>query len=95
MSGTGRTKWGTKIVLVALAAACRGGAWYARGQQATLGARAESEATTTAASYLTVDLAKAMKLSPPAEAPDKLRHGLEAVVLADPNVTAVRVFDTA
>jgi hypothetical protein len=95
MSGTGRTKWGTKIVLVMLAAACGGGAWYARGQQATLGSRAESEATTTAASYLTVDLAKAMKLSSPAEAPDKLRHGLEAVVLADPNVTAVRVFDTA
>jgi hypothetical protein len=93
MSGTGRTKWGTKIVLVVLAAACGAGAWYARGQQATLGARAESEATTTAASYITVDLAKAMKVSAPAEAPDKLRHALEAVVLADSNVTAVRVFD--
>jgi hypothetical protein len=93
MSGTGRTKWGTKFVLVVLAAACGGGAWYARGQQATVGSRAESEATTTAASYITVDLAKAMKQWAPAEAPDKLRRGLEAVVLADPQVTAVRVFD--
>jgi hypothetical protein len=94
MSGSGRTKWGTKIVLVVLAAACAGGASYARSQQATLGSRAESEATTTAASYITVDLTKALKRWAPGQEPDKLRHELEAVVLADPNVTAVRVFDT-
>jgi hypothetical protein len=94
MTGSGRTKWGTKIVLVVLAAACAGGASYARSQQATLGSRAESDATTTAASYLTVDLTKALKRWAPDQAPDKLRHELEAVVLADPNVTAVRVFDT-
>ncbi len=94
MSGSGRTKWGTKIVLVALAAACVGGAWYARGQQATVGSQAESEATTTAATYITVDLTKALKRWAPGQEPDKLRHELETVVLADPNVTAVRVFDT-
>ena len=94
MSGSGRTKWGTKIVLVVLAAACAGGASYARNQQATLGSRAESEATTTAASYITVDLTKALKRWAPGQEPDKLRHELETVVLADPNVTAVRVFDT-
>ena len=94
MSGSGRTKWGTKIVLVVLAAACAGGAWYAKGQQATLGSQAESEATTTAASYITVDLTKALKRWAPGQEPDKLRHELETVVLADPNVTAVRVYDT-
>jgi hypothetical protein len=94
MTGTGRTKWGTKIVLVVLAAACAAGASYARSQQATLGSRAESDATTTAASYITVDLTKALKRWAPGQEPDKLRHELEAVVLADPNVTAVRVFDT-
>ncbi len=94
MSGSARTKWGTKIVLVVLAAACAGGAWYAKGQQATVGSQAESDATTTAASYITVDLTKALKRWAPAQEPDKLRHELEAVVLADPNVTAVRVFDT-
>ena len=94
MSGSGRTRWGTKIVLVVLAAACAGGAWYAKGQVATVGSQAESDATTTAASYITVDLTKALKRWAPGQEPDKLRHELETVVLADPNVTAVRVFDT-
>jgi hypothetical protein len=93
MSGTGTTKWGTKIVLVVLAAACGAGAWYAQGEQTTVGARAEAEASTTAASYITVDLARALKRWTPGDAPDKLRSQLEAVVLADPEVTAVRVFD--
>jgi hypothetical protein len=83
MSGSGRTKWGTKIVLVVLAAACAGGAWYAKGQQATLGSQAESEAATTAASYITVDLTKALKRWAPGQEPDKLRHELETVVLAE------------
>lgn len=93
MSGSGGTRWGTKIVLVVLAAACGAGAWYARGQQPAAGAEEEAEATATAAAYVEEDLATALARWAPGDDPAKLRHQLEARVLADSDVVAVRVFD--
>ena len=95
MSGSGGTRWGTKVVLVVLAAACGAGAWYANGEQPGVSARAEAEATATAATYVEEDLTNALERWTPADDPAKLRHQLETVVLADSDVTAVRVFDAA
>ena len=95
MSGSGGTRWGTKIVLVVLAATCGAGAWYARGQQPAAGAQEEVQATATAAAYVEEDLATALARWTPGDDPAKLRHQLEARVLADSDVVAVRVFDPA
>ena len=92
MSETGRTRWGTKLVLVALAAACGGGAWYAREQEPVAGAKATAEARTDALSYLSEDLPQALRHWAPGDAPDKLRTQLDHI-LADSDVTAVRFFD--
>jgi hypothetical protein len=86
------TRWGTKIVLVLLAAACGAGAWYAKGQQKVVGVDAEAVATAQSATYVQENLAQALKRWSPGDDPDKLRHQLEGVILADPNVTAVRVW---
>ena len=92
MSRTNGTKWGTKIVLVLLAAACGAGAWYAKGQQATVAADAESAATSQGVTYIQENLTLALKRWSPGDDPERLRNQLEAVVLADSNVTAVRVW---
>lgn len=92
MRRTDRTRWGTKIVLVLLAAACGAGAWYAKGQQEIVAADAESAAVAQGATYVQEDLAQALKRWSPGDDPEKLGRQLEAVVLADTNVTAVRVW---
>jgi hypothetical protein len=82
-----------KVVLVVLAAGCGVGAWYAQQQQPAAGAAAESVATDTASGYLQDHVAPALKHWAPGDDPAKLQHQLESTVLADPDVTAVRLFD--
>jgi hypothetical protein len=83
-----------KIALVALAAGCGVGAWYAQSKQPAAEARAETVATATASGYLQDDVAPALKHWASGDEPAKLQHQLESTVLADPDVTAVRVFGT-
>ena len=61
---TDRTRWGTKIVVVLLAAACGAGAWYAKGQQEVVAAKAETAATAESAAYIQQDLVQALKRRP-------------------------------
>ncbi len=93
MRRTNGTRWGTKIVLVLLAAACGAGAWYAKGQQAIVATDAESVAAAQGATYVQENLTQALKRWAPGDDPERLRNQLEAVVLADTDVTAVRVWD--
>jgi hypothetical protein len=94
MSSSGTTRWGMKIALVALAAGCGVGAWYAQSRQPAAEARAETVAATTATGYLEDEVAPALRHWSPGDDPAKLQHQLGSTVLADPDVTAVRVFDT-
>lgn len=94
MSDSRATRWATKVVLVVLATGCGVGAWYAQGRQPAAGDEAQSVGTDTAAGYLQEDVAAALKHWAPGDDPTKLRHLLETVVLADSDVTAVRLFHT-
>jgi hypothetical protein len=90
MSRTNGTKWGTKIVLVLLAAACGAGAWYAKGQQEVAGADAESAATAESAAYIQENLTDALKHRPSGADPEKLRRFFEGLVPVD--VVAMRLW---
>ncbi len=94
MSGSDGTRWATKIVLVVLAAVCGIGAWYAKEQQPRVAATAEDDAAAAAGTYVQEDLTAALKRWSPGDDPARLRHQLETSILADGDVTAVRVFDT-
>jgi predicted nucleic acid-binding Zn-ribbon protein len=77
------TRWGTKIVLVLLAAACGAGAWYAKGQQEVVAADAEAVATAKSATYIQENLTEALKRRPSSDDPEKLHRFLEGVVPVD------------
>jgi predicted nucleic acid-binding Zn-ribbon protein len=94
MSGSGGTRWATKIVLVVLAALSGIGAWYAKEQQPRVAATALDEAAASAGTYVQEDLTAALKRWSPGDDPARLRHQLESSILADADVTAVRLFDT-
>lgn len=80
-------------MLVLLAAVCGAGAWYAKGQQEVVGADAESAAAAQGATYVQEDVAQALNRWSPGDDSEKFGRQLEAVVLADTNVTAVRLWD--
>ena len=92
MSGSGGTKWGTKIGLVLLTVVCGAGAWYARSQEPAVGDRAATQAGATAARYVEEELAEALRRRAPGDDPAKLRNELETTILADTDVVAVRAF---
>jgi predicted nucleic acid-binding Zn-ribbon protein len=83
MRGSSGTKWGTKIVLVLLAAACGAGAWYAKGQQKVVGADAEAAAAAESAAYIQENLTQGLKHRPSGDDPEKLRRFYEGLVPED------------
>jgi hypothetical protein len=84
------TKWGTKIVLVLLAAACGAGAWYAKGRQEVVGADAEAAAAAESAAYIQENLTQGLNHRPSGDDPEKLRRFYEGLVPAD--VEAMRLW---
>ncbi|MEP6477229.1 MAG: hypothetical protein ABJC60_08145 [Actinomycetota bacterium] len=81
---TDRTRWGTKLVLVLLAAACGAGASYAKGQQEVVAAKAETSATAESAAYIQQELVQTLKHRPAGDDPAKFRRFLsESAVPAD------------
>src|SRR4051812_48497752 len=87
-----RTRWGSKIVLVVLAAVCAGGAWFATTLQQNAATSARGDAEERAVGYVHDRLAPTVKGWSPGDQEKKLADAIDSGILGDTYVTSVRVW---
>jgi hypothetical protein len=92
MSSDNGTRWGSKAVLVVLAALCAGGARYGTTLQQKAATSARATAEERAVSYVHGQLAAAVRGWSPGDETKKLANAVQSGILGDSNVSAVRVW---
>jgi hypothetical protein len=92
MSSDNGTRWGSKALLVILAALCAGGAWYGTTLQTNAASKARAAAEERAVGYVHDQLAPAMKGWNPGDQTKKLADAVNSGILGDTHVSAVRVW---